>query len=363
MINTNNTKLSFLMEIFFIMGFTLIFYQNNAYILYGVIPLFLFFSKRFVKKDFFVIFLFISLAIFYSYIHGISASIRVLKTLVVFLPFFFTKWLRQDNFKLSLLFNYFMKINAIFVCIDFFLFLAVGKTIFRSEVSGFMPRTCGMFEDSNFFSYTMIIFIYYTKWKYGKYNKLCILSLLLSGSFSAIFMFLLLYLIFKIEISQTNGTKLRNSIFCFTAIGIITYDLIAIHSDEILDYLFSFQWNDLLKVKMYSISHRFTGIANAFSDFDEIKNILFGLGPGRTRSLSDTGLNLHNSLLQIILEMGVLLFSFVLFVIMSMISRIVDIRFVILFCAILFLSSIMETIYSPMLSFVYFLSLANYENT
>lgn len=356
-----NLRLSSLIEIFFIMGFTLVLYKSNAYILYGFIPLFLFLPKRISKCNFFIIFLFIALSVLYLYVHGISASFRVFKTLVILLPFFFTNSIEKSQFKLSILFYYFMRINAILVCLDFILFLTIGNTMFRAEVSGFMPRTCGLFEDSNFFSYTMIIYIYYVKWKYGKYDKLCVLSLFLSGSFSAIFTYLVLYIILRKNKQQSENSKLRYLIFLFTILGMIAYDLVAIHSDTILDYVFSHQWNDLLKVKVYSISHRFTTISNAFSEIGTTRQLLFGIGPGMTRTLSESGLNLHNSLLQIILEMGIILFAIVCLIIIAMVHKMRDLRFVILFCAILFLSSIMETIYSPILSLVYFLSLANYE--
>lgn len=356
-----NLKLSSLIEIFFIMGFTLVLYKSNAYILYGFIPLFILLSKRISIYNFFIIFVFFALAVFYLYIHGISASFRVLKTLIIFLPFFFTSIIKKSKFELSSLFCYFMRINAVLVCVDFILFLTIGNTIFRAETSGFMPRTCGLFEDSNFFSYTMIIYIYYIKWKYEKYDKLCVLSLFLSGSLSAIVTFLLLYIVFRSKKTQIENSKLRYLIFILTIFGIITYDLLAIHSNAILDYIFSLQWNELLEVKIYSMSHRFTAVSSAFSDFGTTHQILYGIGAGKTRTLSGIGLNLHNSLLQIILEMGFVLFTIVCLIIIVMVHKMRDLRFVILFCAILFLSSIMETIYSPILSLVYFLSLAKYE--
>ena len=49
---------------------------------------------------------------------------------------------------------------------------------------------------------------------------------------------------------------------------IAVYDWLAIHSDVLLMYISDFQMSDLLKVKIASISHRFTTVSNAMSELD-----------------------------------------------------------------------------------------------
>ena len=90
-----------------------------------------------------------------------------------------------------------------------------------------------------------------------------------------------------------------------------------------------------------------------------MNEFLFGIGAGKTKGLSDIGLNLHNSLLQMFLEMGGVLVCVVLFVIFMMIRNLRITKYVILFCVILVLGSMMETLYNPLLALVYFMSFSN----
>ena len=140
---------------------------------------------------------------------------------------------------------------------------------------------------------------------------------------------------------------------------IAVYDWLAIHSDVLLMYISDFQMSDLLKVKIASISHRFTTVSNAMSELDSMNEFLFGIGAGKTKGLSDIGLNLHNSLLQMFLEMGGVLVCVVLLVIFMMIRNLRITKYVILFCVILVLGSMMETLYNPLLALVYFMSFSN----
>lgn len=356
---TYAVSISLMLEIFFLLGFIYVTYKYNLYILYGIsLFIFLLYGPS-NKSTFCIIFSFLSLSLVYGIVHDLESSIRVIKTMVVFVPFFFTARLEKRRYGLSKLFDCFMKLNALLVCLDFFLFFAVGQTLFRAEVSGFMPRPCGLLEDSNFFSYLMLVYIFYVKWSRGKYSKLCVLSLFLSGSFSAIITFLLMSLISKMKVFyNSQSIKPRLVIVLFTFLVMLCYDLVALYSDNILDYIYNFHGNDLLRVKMYSMSHRFDVISNAFGMYD---HYAFGLGAGKTRSLSEIGLNLHNSLLQVILEMGFVLFSIIFLIIIMMMRKIKSNRYLLLFCAILILSSVMETIYNPLLSFVYFLSFSDHE--
>ena len=87
-----------------------------------------------------------------------------------------------------------------------------------------------------------------------------------------------------------------------------------------------------------------------------LPDFFLGIGAGKTRTLSEIGLNMHNSLLQLFLEMGFFLLSMVVLLILSMLYYIKKTKWLIIFCVILVLGVILETLYSPLLSFVYFLS-------
>lgn len=317
-------------------------------------------SKAVYKEAAFFVVLLITLSLFYDYYSGFGSAFRVIKTMVVLLPFFFTNILRREHYNLSKYFYLFMRLNAILVCIDFILFFLVGRTIMNFTVSGFLPRPCGLLEDSNFFSYLMLICIFYYRSLYGHYNKLFICSLLLSGSFSAIISFFVLFNVFKrISVENICRTRFKLIIILITLAIIILYDCLAINSDLVLKYISELQVSDLLKVKMASLTHRFTTISNAMSELDTMGEFLWGIGAGKTRGLSDIGLNLHNSLLQMFLEMGGVLVSIVILIIFVMLHNIKTTKYVILFCTALILGSMMETFYNPLLAFVYFISFSN----
>lgn len=206
----------------------------------------------------------------------------------------------------------------------------------------------------------MLICIFYYRSLYGHYNKLFICSLLLSGSFSAIISFFVLFNVFKrISVENICRTRFKLIIILITLAIIILYDCLAINSDLVLKYISELQVSDLLKVKMASLTHRFTTISNAMSELDTMGEFLWGIGAGKTRGLSDIGLNLHNSLLQMFLEMGGVLVSIVILIIFVMLHNIKTTKYVILFCTALILGSMMETFYNPLLAFVYFISFSN----
>lgn len=349
-----------LVEVFFILGFTFLFYKYNIYVAWGIIPFFILINKSVYKYAIFFAFLLTLLSLFYYYCSGFSSAFRVVKTMVVILPFFLTNILQREQYCLSKIFRLFMKLNAILVCIDFFLYFIIGHTIMTFTQSGFMPRPCGFLEDSNFFSYLMLVYVFYYKWHYGQYSKLFIASLLLSGSFSAIFSFLMLFFVFKKKCTEgvcSLKFKILIVVIALSIVGI--YDLFAIHSGIVLEFISELQMNDLLKVKMASMTHRFTTVSNAMSEMDTMNEYLWGIGAGKTRGLSEIGLNLHNSFLQMFLEMGGVLVVVILFMVFLMIRNIKTTRYVILLCVVFSLSAMMETFYNPLLAFVYFISFSN----
>ncbi|WP_289126444.1 hypothetical protein [uncultured Bacteroides sp.] len=349
-----------LIELFFILGFTLLSYKYNLYVALGFIPFCFLVCKPIYKSNLFFTVLLVLLSLIYGYYAGGESAFRVIKTMVVLLPFFFFYILRYEQFHLSKYFYLFIQINAILVCVDFGLYFLIGHTIMNFTESGFLPRPCGLLEDSNFFSYLMLVCIFYYKSFYGFYNKLFIISLFLSGSFSAIISFLILYNVFeRINVEKECDVKLKLVIIIVTLTIIVGYDWIAINSDSVLNFISELQVNDLLKVKIASMTHRLATISNAMSEMNTISDFMLGIGAGKTRGLSEIGLNLHNSLLQMFLEMGVILVGIVILIILIMLQNIKKVKYVILFCTMLVLGSMMETFYNPLLAFVYFISFSN----
>ena len=353
----NDITICHFIELFFILGFTSITYKYNLYILLGFIPLLFLSNKSVYKSTFFFISTLLLFSTLYFLYQGGNSAFRVIKTMIVFLPFFYTNVLLRTKYSLSKFFEYFMNINAFLVCVDFCLFFLVGRTITNFTTSGFMPRPCGLLEDSNFFSYLMLIYIFYFKWKYHYCKKIYVLSLFLSGSFAAIFFFLLLSVVLSFKkILNSKSLLLKMTIIFMSISVIVVYDIIAINPIYILDILSALDVNELLQVKFVSMSNRFTTIANAMTEMKSIPDFIFGIGAGKTRTLSEIGLNMHNSLLQLFLEMGFFLLSMVIMLILSMLSYIKKIKWLIIFCVMLVLGVLLETLYSPLLSFVYFLS-------
>lgn len=349
-----------LIEIFFILSFIFLSYKYNIYIVWGLIPFFILINKAVYKSALFYIILLIAVSLIYYYYSSFSSAFRAIKTMVVFLPFFFTNILQRERFSLSKSFYVFMQLNAALVCIDFCLFFITGRTIMSFTESAFLPRPCGLLEDSNFFSYLMVVCIFYYKWNCGRYNRLFVVSLFLSGSFSAICSFLVLFNVFKRKCTEDKcSTKFKFMIASIALIIIFIYAWLAMHSDVILNYISELQMNDLLKVKMASLTQRFAAVSNAMSEIDTVGEFVFGMGAGKTRELSEAGRNLHNSFLQMFLEMGGSIVCIVFLIVVAMLYHIQTTKYVVLFCTILVLGCIMETVYNPLLVFVYFLSFSN----
>ena len=168
------------------------------YILYGgiitLIPI-LFFTKRNNIIPFLFTICFFFFVCLYYVLYGIEGGFRILKTYTICLTFIILSQSKQEAEKIQILLkplHYFMTLSAWIVCIDFVLYWGGGHTIRNFTSSGLMPRPNGLMEDSNFYSYLMVCYIMYLKYTYGKSTKLFIISIFLSGSFSAIMILLLL---------------------------------------------------------------------------------------------------------------------------------------------------------------------------
>ena len=114
--------------------------------------------------------------------------------------------------------------------------------------------------------------------------------------------------------------------------------------------------DDYIAEKLVSLSLRFESQLEAFDALAINNDYWWGIGAGKTREITTKEMNLHNSYLQILLEMGIccLLIVFALGVFCY---RYLDKYFVLLFVALFLLGNVLEVFYFPLLSFVLFLSM------
>lgn len=118
--------------------------------------------------------------------------------------------------------------------------------------------------------------------------------------------------------------------------------------------------NDYMAEKLVSLSLRFESQLEAFDALAFDHDYWWGIGAGKTREITAKGMNLHNSFLQVLLEMGIccllIVFAFSVFC-----YHYLDKCFVLLFIALFLLGNVLEVFYFPLLSFILFLS-AVYKN-
>lgn len=345
-----------LFVLYFILSFWNITYQSNVYILYSVLFIpFLLISKMDKYLHLHLIF-FMSIFCIQLVYHGSNDAFRIYKTVAVLLPVFLFGQIEKKDIKFDLL-DFFIYTNVAIVYIDFFLFFITGATITSIGNSNFMPRIGALTEDSNFYSYMILVYSFFKLVKTHRLPYICLFSILLSGSFAAILVSILLLLLYhkinKFEtIKQTK--RFRNAITGFTITVFLAYFLLIYFSDDIITYFKSLKLIGLLEVKIISMSHRFLVQNESMMLFIERYNLFWGAGAGETVNLNSLGLNLHNSYCQLLLESGLLCFLLVLSVIAFMGKTIHNLKIYVLFCAVFLLGCIMEVLYFPLLSFVYY---------
>lgn len=355
---------SFLIELFLLLGFFRVTYTYNIYIFYGIAVLPFFLYKRQTNFLFLVLFfILLSLIVPYLFVHDSRSAFRVLKTAVIFLPVLALYSLKKFDFKLTKLFQNFMFLSALLVCIDFFLYFLTGRMLMGGTESGFLPRPRGLMEDSNFFSYLMLVYIFYLKDLNGKFNVFFVLSLFLSGSFAAILCFIVLAL-FGPFINRFNDKRpvlLKNVTMFFTAVLFFFYFNIAFNYNRIMEGLGLENLDGVQQVKYASLMMRFGAQNEALMMLDSTDKIMFGIGAGNTKSLTERGMNLHNTYLQLFLEQGFFIFFIFFIFLVGMVLGIKNPYYVIVFCVIFMLGTILEVFYFPLLSFVFFISFITYQ--
>jgi hypothetical protein len=140
-------------------------------------------------------------------------------------------------------------------------------------------------------------------------------------------------------------------IFCY-------YNLI-VYAKELREIAILYE-GFIVQNKLISLAIRFEGQVDILNLMDNIKTFFLGIGAGNTKTVIVTGANLHNSYLQIFLEMGfvflITVLSFIGYFLFTL-----NKNFIIIFCVVFLLGNILEVVYYPLLSFIYFLS-KSYEN-
>ena len=346
--------INILLNIFFITSFFITTYASNIYVLFAIalsliILLNSFNTNKQLKTNtlyYFIFAYFVFLSFTYYFMRDFRDSYRIIKTMTILLPILFIP--PNINIRVSKLLHYFLVLNALLVCLDFLLYYATGLTITNSEFSGAFLRLGGLMEDSNFYSFTIVCYIQYLYLKNKTYNKLFVISIFLSASFSSI---LLLFSIFAYNYMTKYFDKKVALLSTIVSLSLffIYYFSVVVFSDLRNYELDSYS----LGIKLISLSMRFESQYQALMSSE----YLFGIGAGNTMKLTDAGMNLHNSYLQIFLEMGLVLLVPVLLLIMVYYKKI-DNKFIPLFMMILFLGNILEIIYFPLISFILFLSIS-----
>lgn len=341
---------------FFVLSFYNFTYQSNIYILYSVIFIPFLLINRMNKYLHWFVILFISIFILQLIYHGAKDAFRIYKTFVVLLPAFLCNRIKDRNTIFDLL-DIFVYINVTIVYIDFCLFFVTGITMTSVGNSGFMPRIGALTEDSNFYSYLILVYSFFRIVRKKDFPYICLFSIILSGSFAAILMSILLLFIYhiinKIETDKSER-MFRGFVTSFTIILFLCYFLVVYFSNDIIDYFESLGFVGLLEIKLISMSHRFLVQNESMLLFLEQYNLFMGAGAGETINLNSLGLNLHNSYCQLLLESGLFCFLLVLFVVAYMGNKIHDLKIYVLFCSVFLLGCMMEILYFPLLSFIYY---------
>lgn len=361
-----NNIVYIIFEIFFILSFAFVTYASNIYVLWGIIfpGLLLLVSKQINKIPIVFVLFFLMLIPLYNTLYGFEGGYRVLKTFAIFIPFFVLERCKDtpsDIYKIMKPFHYFMCLSAILVCLDFFLFFTLGRTIMTFTDTGFLPRPNGLMEDSNFFCYSMVCYIMFLKCMYRKSTKLFIISIFLSGSFSAIVILLLMLFIYKrtqlntCEEFSSKWYKVRILIIVSVLFIHSCYYLVVDRKDNIINYIEQLDMPALMKIKAISMFHRFSAQKEAIDYLADSNLQLLGGGPGITKTLNKRGMNLHNTYYQIYIEMGIALLLLTVSVLLYYMFKIRNLYFLLLFGVMSLFGNMLEVYYYPILPFVFFL--------
>lgn len=353
--------LNVLILFFFMLAFWRLTYQSNIYILYSVVFIPFLLKNRTDIYLYICLIAFVLVFLIHFFYHGGNDAFRIYKTFAVLLPAFFYKIKRNEKIVFNII-DVFVYINVILVYIDFILFFTIGTTITPIGISDFMPRLSGLTEDSNFYSYLILVYSFSKFAISRKFPLFVYFSIFLSGSFAAIIASIILLLLYhKIDSDKYDLHKFRKRVSMVTVISFLLYILVVFYSYTIIDYFESFGFIGLLKIKLISMNHRFLVQNESMTYFIEQYNFFLGAGAGETINLNSLGLNLHNSYYQLLLESGLICFILVLSIIFYMGMKIDNLKIYLLYCIVFLLGCMMEVFYFPLLSFIYYYGRTNFK--
>lgn len=346
--------IGFLVALYFILGFFWISYAANTYV---VASLFLYVILFFGRFNFSLIIstIVFLISLFYLYMSGMGEAYRFLKTFLVFFPVAYV--CRYYNLSNSKLLDAFLKFSVFLVFLEFIFYSFFGfgfipdTTTTRAAGAEFL-RYRSFFEDSNFFSYTILTYIFYKKIVFGRYDIFFVGALFLSLSVSAIIAFISLVSFYSVF--NPVGFLKRYYRFIFGVLILVVtcfYIFLVFNFFDLIGTVDSEFW----RFKLVSLSIRFDVQAAAINYIFANDSSIWGDGAGAARLMNDGGYNLHNTYLQIFVEMGFFTLLFVLFFLTYMFYRI-DVRFLPVYSLLVLLGLIMEVYYFPLLVFVFYLS-------
>lgn len=353
-----------LMEVYFVLAFFALTCTYNVYIVFGaamLLPWMLVARQRHRGSIVSAIVLTMLIGL-YAIVGGDGRDVfRVFKTLVVFSAFYladtFNEEYRQqtgERLKIPIIHG-FMVFSAVLICVDTVLGYTMGFSIGWNVSSGMWFRASGPFQDSNFYTYTMVAYMMMLKYHDGRHTRLFITSILLSGSLSGIILMLFLLLARRRQWFEGKHAFRHRMIICFVTLAMMAgYFTFVSNSANIQRWVATTEMHPFIKLKSISMMLRFEAQADGAAAMQEHGDILFGVGAGETRNITTTGLNLHNTYYQILLEMGVVLYLAVMLALIYYMFRIKDIRFLLVYAGLFILGNMLEVYYFPILPFVWF---------
>lgn len=339
-------------SIYFVLSFFVLTYSNNLYVVFSLFLLpFLLLIKLDKIRTLFLICFFI-VFIGQLFFNTAIDAYRIIKTLIVLLPVFFFKLFSCNSSRHLHLLNVFLFLNVVLVYIDFILYYTIGTTLMPTKYLGMIPRIGALIEDSNFYSYLILSWsiLFYIRTKRILY--FFILSIFLSGSLSAVFT--LLILSFFLGKGIMLNTLCRKIITLVTILTFSLYSFVVFYAIAVVEAMKTWSIDELLKIKIISMSHRFIAQNESLQSFFDSYNIFWGAGAGMTVQINSLGINMHNSYFQLLLESGLFSFLLVMSMIIYMGANLRDNRVYLLFCSIFLLGLIMEVLYFPLLSLIFF---------
>lgn len=339
-----------IINIFFVLAFFVTTHTLNIDIILLFIFLFIVMFHKFSSNLKFL-FPFILFGFVYLVEKSFGDFYRFEKTyLFLFLLFYI---MNSKYIKLNTILSKFILLNVIFIYLEFLFVHLTGITIFQNTVVDYgFARHHSFFEDSNFYCYTVLIYIYYNFVKTGKINFWYLGSIIISMSASALVATTLLLIFLKyFRKILKYGITTRIVFFMISLIITIFYYLAVIHNDKLSE----FSDNPVIKIKLVSLGIRLDIQNKGINQIINDSNYLTGSGINTAKKTNDLNLNLHNTYLQMFLEMGLITFGIV-FLSLIIVMFNINILFLPLFSVMFVLGNFLEVFYFPLLIFILFLS-------